>query len=79
MSVRNFTRVFAKELGTTPARYVERVRVEAACRTLETTDLTVDVVARRGGFGTAETMRRSFLRALGVPPTDYRRRFTLAG
>ncbi len=79
MSVRNFTRVFARELGTTPARYVERVRVEAACRTLETTDLTVDVVARRGGFGTAETMRRSFLRALGVPPTDYRRRFTLAG
>jgi transcriptional regulator GlxA family with amidase domain len=79
MSVRNFTRVFTRELRATPARYVERVRVEAACRTLETTDLTVDVVAHRGGFGTAETMRRSFLRTLGVPPTDYRRRFTLAG
>jgi transcriptional regulator GlxA family with amidase domain len=79
MSLRNFTRVFTRELGTTPARYVERVRVEAACRLLETTGLTVDVVARRGGFGTAETMRRTFLRTLGIPPTDYRRRFALAG
>jgi len=79
MSLRNFTRVFSRELGTTPARYVERVRVEAACRMLETTALTVDVVARRCGFGTAETLRRSFLRTLGIPPTDYRRRFALAG
>ena len=79
MSLRNFTRVFTRELGTTPARYVERVRVDAACRLLETTALTVDVVARRCGFGTAETLRRSFLRTLGIPPTDYRRRFALAG
>jgi transcriptional regulator GlxA family with amidase domain len=79
MSLRNFTRVFTRDLGTTPARYVERVRVEAACRLLETTDLTVDVVARRCGLRTAETLRRSFLRTLGVPPTDYRRRFALAG
>jgi transcriptional regulator GlxA family with amidase domain len=79
MSVRNFTRVFTRELGTTPARYVERVRVEAACRLLETTNLTVDVVAGRCGFGTAETLRRAFLRTLGIPPTDYRRRFALAG
>ena len=68
MSLRHFTRVFTRELGTTPGRYVERVRVEAACRLLETTALTVDVVARRCGFGTAETLRRSFLRTLGVPP-----------
>jgi transcriptional regulator GlxA family with amidase domain len=53
--------------------------VEAACRLLETTALTVDVVARHCGFGTAETLRRSFLRTLGIPPTDYRRRFALAG
>jgi transcriptional regulator GlxA family with amidase domain len=79
MSVRNFTRVFTRELATTPARYVERVRVEAACRLLETTNLTVDVVAGRCGFGTAETLRRAFLRTLGIPPTDYRRRFALAG
>ena len=65
--------------GHDPGPVRERVRVEAACRLLETTALTVDVVARHCGFGTAETLRRSFLRTLGIPPTDYRRRFALAG
>ncbi len=75
MSVRHFSRVFTTEVGEPPGRYVERVRVEAARRELETTEHTLDVVAERCGFGTAETLRRSFRRRLGVTPDGYRRRF----
>jgi transcriptional regulator GlxA family with amidase domain len=75
MSVRHFSRVFTAEVGESPARYVERVRVESARHELETTDDTLDVVAHRCGFGTAETLRRSFQRRLGVAPDSYRRRF----
>ncbi len=75
MSVRHFSRVFAAEVGEPPGRYVERVRVEAARHELETTDATLDVIAARCGFGTAETLRRSFHRRLGVAPDTYRRRF----
>jgi len=78
MSVRHFSRVFTAEVGETPARYVERVRVEAARRELETTDATLDVIATRCGFGTAETLRRSFHRHLAVAPDSYRRRFRVA-
>jgi transcriptional regulator GlxA family with amidase domain len=78
MSVRHFSRVFTAEVGETPARYVERVRVEAARRDLETTDDTLDVIATRCGFGTAETLRRSFRRHLAVAPDSYRRRFRVA-
>lgn len=76
LSERHFTRVFAAEVGEPPAKYVERVRVEAARRCLEERGATVAAVASTCGFGTAETMRRSFLRRLGVAPDDYRRRFT---
>jgi transcriptional regulator GlxA family with amidase domain len=75
MSPRHFSRVFTDEVGEAPGQYVERIRVEAARRQLEDTTDTVAVVARRCGFGTAETMRRSFLRRLGVAPDHYRRRF----
>jgi transcriptional regulator GlxA family with amidase domain len=75
MSPRNFARRFREETGVTPARHVESVRVEAARRALEDTVTPVAVVARECGFGTAETMRRAFLRALGVAPAEYRRRF----
>jgi len=75
MSPRNFARVFAREVGTTPARWVERARVEVARRQLEETDASVEHIARGCGFGTAETMRRSFLRGLRVSPTEYRSRF----
>jgi transcriptional regulator GlxA family with amidase domain len=75
MSVRHFSRVFADEVGETPGRFVERVRVEAARRELETTNDTLDVVAARAGFGTAETLRRVFARRLSVTPDAYRRRF----
>ena len=78
MSVRHFGRLFTAEVGETPARYVERVRVEAARRELETTDDTLDTIAARCGFGTAETLRRSFHRRLGVAPDSYRRRFRVA-
>jgi transcriptional regulator GlxA family with amidase domain len=79
MSVRHFTRVFTDEVGETPGRFVERVRVEAARTELETTDDTLDVVAARCGLGTAETLRRVFHRRLGVTPDAYRRRFRVAG
>jgi transcriptional regulator GlxA family with amidase domain len=75
MSPRHFARRFRVEVGTTPARYVERVRVEAARRRLEQTADPIDVVAPACGFGSAETMRRAFVRALGVAPAEYRRRF----
>jgi transcriptional regulator GlxA family with amidase domain len=75
MSERNFARCFKAETGITPGRYVERARLEGARRLLEDTDRAVFDVAAACGFGTAETMRRSFLRALGCGPTDYRRRF----
>ena len=75
MSPRNFARRFAAEVGVTPARYVERVRLEAARRRLEETDEPIELVAAACGFGTPETLRRAFLRTLEVAPTEYRRRF----
>src|SRR5579859_4056554 len=62
MSVRHFTRVFTAEVGESPSRFVERTRVEAARRELETTGDTLDVVAERCGLGSAETLRRVFHR-----------------
>ncbi len=78
MSPRHFARRFRAEVGVTPARYVERLRLEAARRRLEESEQPVAVVAAACGFGTAETMRRVFLRALGVGPAEYRRRFHTA-
>jgi transcriptional regulator GlxA family with amidase domain len=78
MSERNFARCFRAQVGLTPARYVEQVRIEAARRRLEETDDSVDTVARECGFGTAETLRRTFLRTLRTTPTEYRRRFCAA-
>jgi transcriptional regulator GlxA family with amidase domain len=78
MSVRHFTRVFTAEVGEPPSRFVERTRLEAARRELETTADTLDVVAARCGLGSAETLRRVFQRHLGVSPDAYRRRFRTA-
>jgi transcriptional regulator GlxA family with amidase domain len=75
MSPRHFARAFRAETGVTPARYVERVRLEAARRRLEDGSASIATVASDCGFGTAETMRRVFLRALEVSPAEYRRRF----
>src|SRR3954471_17956253 len=75
MSPRHFTRVFTEEVGEAPGQYVERVRTEAARRQLEQTDDTVVAIASRCGFGTAETMRRNFIRRVGIPPDQYRKAF----
>jgi len=75
MSPRHFTRVFTDEVGESPGQYVERIRVETARAALTDSTDTVAVIARRCGFGTAETMRRAFVRRIGVSPDQYRRRF----
>ncbi len=75
MSERNFARAFRSEVGMTPAAYVETSRVEGARIALESGGDPVELVARRTGFGTVETMRRAFRRRLGVSPGDYRDRF----
>ena len=75
MSQRHFARAFRAETGVTPARYVERARLEAARRQLEDSTDPIATVAADCGFGTPETMRRVFLRALEVGPAEYRRRF----
>jgi transcriptional regulator GlxA family with amidase domain len=79
MSERNFARAFKREVGMTPATYVEALRVERARGLLETSNAAVDHIAVRCGFGTVETMRRSFRRRLGVSPGHYRDRFRPAG
>lgn len=76
MSPRNFFRVFVRELGMTPGRFVERVRVEAARRLLEETSRGVRDVAAACGFGSPETMRIAFRRTLGVSPKRYRSGFS---
>ena len=75
MSVRNFSRVFRAETGTTPADYVEAARIEAVKHLLETTDAGVGALARTIGYGSVETLHRVFRQRVGVTPTEYRRRF----
>lgn len=76
MSPRNFARIYARRMGTTPAKAVERLRVDAARRALEENAASIERIALRCGFGDEERLRRSFLRCLGVPPKHYRARFT---
>jgi transcriptional regulator GlxA family with amidase domain len=78
LSERHLRRLFAEQTGTTPARFTERVRVEAARELLAETNAPVGATAERCGFGSAETMRRAFLRVLGVGPAEYRERFRSA-
>jgi transcriptional regulator GlxA family with amidase domain len=75
MSPRNFARVYLRETGESPARAVEKLRIEAASRLLESGHDPIQVVARRTGFGDDERMRRAFVKAYGVSPQDYRSRF----
>ncbi|MGW3807346.1 GlxA family transcriptional regulator [Micromonospora sp. NPDC005113] len=79
VSPRHLARLFRAELGTTPAGYLDRIRVEAARGLLERGDDTLDVVARRVGFGSPESMRRIFVRYVGVNPGAYRSRFRTTG
>ena len=75
MSERNFARVFQREVGTTPAHYVESLRLERARIALSESRQPIAAVARRCGFGTPTTMRRAFERRLRIRPSDYRARF----
>jgi transcriptional regulator GlxA family with amidase domain len=75
LSERHLRRLFAEQTGTTPARFTERIRVEAARDLLADTATPIDTIAANCGFGSAETMRRAFLRVLGVGPAEYRARF----
>jgi transcriptional regulator GlxA family with amidase domain len=75
MSPRNFARVFTREVGTTPARFVASVRVETARRLLEETSEPLETICAKSGLGTPESMRRAFLRTLGIAPGRYRERF----
>ena len=75
MSERSFARRYREATGLTPGRAVERLRVEAARRLLTESSLPFKRIAARCGFGTEETMRRSFLRVQGVGPQAYRARF----
>jgi transcriptional regulator GlxA family with amidase domain len=75
MSVRHFARVFRAEVGTSPAAYVEAVRLDTARRLLETTTLPVEQVAHDAGFGTPESLRRALGRGVGLSPREYRARF----
>jgi transcriptional regulator GlxA family with amidase domain len=72
MSLRNFERVFTRETGCTPARYVAQMRVEAARRQLEDSDKSIDQIARQCGFVSADLMRRAFTRNVGTTPGRYR-------
>jgi transcriptional regulator GlxA family with amidase domain len=76
MSERSFSRRYVEATGQAPARAVERLRVETARRLLSDTRLPVKRIAARCGFGSEETMRRSFVRTLAATPQDYRARFS---
>jgi transcriptional regulator GlxA family with amidase domain len=74
LSPRHLARLFRSELGITPARYVEEVRIDAGKRGLEQ-GLSVADAARAAGFGTSESMRRAFVLRVGVAPRTYQQRF----
>jgi len=78
MSPRNFSRVFAREVGEAPGRYVERYRLEIARQHLQDSQQRISSVASRCGYRSASTMRQAFERQLGVSPREYRARFSSA-
>ncbi|HKJ41826.1 MAG TPA: GlxA family transcriptional regulator [Sunxiuqinia sp.] len=78
MSPRNFARVFYRETGITPAKYLEKLRVETARRRLEESNLTLEEISGECGLGSADTLRRIFLRHFKTTPADYRRSFKSA-
>lgn len=78
MSTRTFARKFTDQTGVTPMRWIIDQRVLRARRLLEETDLDIDTVAARSGFGTAILLRHHFRRGVGITPTDYRKAFAMA-
>jgi len=75
MSPRNFARMYAKKRGRTPAKAVEAIRIDAARRRLEETDARIETIADECGYSGEEQMRSAFVRALKIPPREYRKRF----
>ncbi|MFE5614541.1 GlxA family transcriptional regulator [Streptomyces sp. NPDC056463] len=78
MSVRTFTRRFRDEAGTTPGQWLTAQRVELAKQLLETSDLTVDHIADRTGFGSGNSLRQHMRALVGISPAAYRRAFHLS-
>jgi transcriptional regulator GlxA family with amidase domain len=72
MSVRTFSRVFHRETGATPGAFVQTSRVQTARRLIESSEATLEDIARSCGFGTVEAMYRSFRRTLGTTPGRFR-------
>jgi len=75
MSPRNFARVFVKETGITPARYIDKLRIETACRYLTETQLTLKEIASVCGLKTIDNMRRVFVKYMQTTPSEYRENF----
>ena len=75
MSPRNFARIFMRETGITPAKYIDQIRLERAIRLLEDTAYPLEMVASVSGFASAEQLRRVFRRRMGITPIEYRERF----
>jgi transcriptional regulator GlxA family with amidase domain len=75
MSPRNFARVFLTETGNSPAKYVENARLESSKRYLEESALSQDEIAQKCGFGSADTLRKVFLRKMGITPSHYKNLF----
>jgi len=75
MSPRNFARVFVRELNMTPIKYIEKLRIETACRYLTESQLTIDEIAYRCGLKNSINMKRLFFRTFETSPSQYRRSF----
>jgi len=78
MSPRNFARVFVREMGITPAKYIDKLRIEAACRYLVDTRLSLKEIALVCGLGSPDNMRKIFIKYIKISPVDYRRNFGTA-
>lgn len=71
-------RMFQRGMKTTPAKYVEEVRLEAVCQALELGGRSLESIARRYGYQSVDVLRRAFVRRLGVTPKEYAQRFAIA-
>ena len=78
MSPRNFARVFVRETTITPAKYIDKLRIETACRYLVDTSMSLKEIAAQCGLGSPDTMRKVFLKHIKISPLEYRRNFKTA-
>ncbi|MDR2953941.1 MAG: GlxA family transcriptional regulator [Prevotella sp.] len=78
MSPRNFARIFVREMATTPAKYIDKLRIETACRYLVDTRLSFKEIATLCGLTSPDNMRKVFLKYIKISPADYRRNFGTA-